>query len=41
MIETYKPDKIKAISADEKVYGETNYTSKNFLTMKVKCHQYA
>ena len=26
-IEMFKPDKIKAISVDEKVYGETNYTS--------------
>ena len=29
-IETFKPDKIKAISVDEKVYGETNYTSAKF-----------
>ena len=29
-IETFKPDKIKAISVDEKVYGETNYTSVKF-----------
>ena len=30
MIETFKPDKIKAISTDEKIYGETNYTSIKF-----------
>ena len=30
-IETFKPDKIKAISVDEKIYGETNYTSVKFL----------
>ena len=31
-IETFKPDKIKAISVDERVYGETNYTSVKPLT---------
>ena len=30
MIETFKPDKIKAISVDEKIYGKTNYTSVKF-----------
>ena len=29
-IETFKPDKIKAISVDQKIYGETNYTSVKF-----------
>ena len=29
-IETFKPDKIKAISVEEKIYGETNYTSVKF-----------
>ena len=29
-IETFKPDKIEAISVDEKIYGETNYTSVKF-----------
>ena len=29
-IEMFKPDKIKAISVDEKIYGETNYTSIKF-----------
>ena len=30
-IEMFKPDKIKAISVDKKVYGETNYTSVKFV----------
>ena len=30
MIKTFKPNKIKAISVDEKIYGETNYTSVKF-----------
>ena len=29
-IETVKPDKIKAISVDEKIYGENNYTPVKF-----------
>ena len=29
-IETFKPDKIKAISVDEKIYGENNHTSVKF-----------
>ena len=29
-IETFKPDKIKAISVDERVYGETNSTFVKF-----------
>ena len=35
-IETFKPDKIKAISVDEKVYGETNYTSVQFTYVFVR-----
>ena len=30
MIEMFKPDKIKASSVNEKIYGETNYTSVKF-----------
>ena len=30
MIKTFKPNKIKAISVDEKIYRETNYTSVKF-----------
>ena len=29
-IKTFKPDKIKGISVDEKIYGENNYTSIKF-----------
>ena len=36
-IDSFKPDKIKAISSEQKRAGNVNYTSAKSSTMEIKC----